>query len=126
MPGDYSGGAGEKAAGDQPTRRMENSTKLVWVSASRCLQHNHRHQRAMYLAFERDLEACVRHGARCVAIPMAIAGEQLCKWHNRILYPCCEGLLGTHMFHQQQCASRLQDAHHLLEAALRVGDRTKN
>src|SRR5260370_20775917 len=80
----------------------------------------------MYLAFERDLEACVRHSTGCVAVPMAIAGEQLCKWHNRILYPCCEGLLGAHMLHQQQCASRLQDTHHLLEAALRVGDRTKN
>src|SRR5215467_1460330 len=126
MPENHSGGARERAAGHQLARRMMHNAKIAWVSTSLCLQHDHRHQRAMYLAFECDLEARVDHGTRCVAVPMAIAGEQLCQWHDRVLYPCCEGLLGAHMFHQQQCASRLQDTHHFLEAALWVGDRTKN
>src|SRR6266700_3621522 len=124
MPGDYSGGAKETAGGDQPFRRIVLA--ILPISASCRLQHDHRHQRAMYLSLERDLETRVSYSASCVAIPVAIAGEQLRQRHNCILYPCCKSLLRSHMLHQQQCTSRLQDTHHLLEAALGIGDRTKN
>src|SRR5438552_3386042 len=105
MPGDYSGGARETAAGNQPSRRIVPG--ILQISASGRLQHDHRHQRAMYLALECDMKTRVNYSASCVAVPVAIAGEQLRQRYNSILYPRYEGLLRAYMLYQQQCTSRL-------------------
>src|SRR5947199_4451364 len=88
--------------------------------------HHHWHYPPTQVTPVLSLKTGIRHHAFCIAVPVTITCQPCRERHQRILYASGDGSLRTHMLHQQQLATWLQDAPDFSQATCWIGDGAKD